>query len=82
MRSASEAVKSDPTVYIKLPTLSDPRINNLKRISALNRGNAKVVLFDESTRKYCALKDSYIDTSDRVLTRLSGLFGAENVILK
>ena len=80
--AASEVKRSEPTLYIKIPTLSDSRINNLKRISALNRGNAKIVLFDESRRKYCGLKDALIEPSDRVLTRLSGLFGSENVILK
>ncbi len=74
--------KSDPTVYIKTPNLSDSRINNLKRISALNRGNAKIVLFDESRRKYCAMKDILIDPSEKVMLKLSSLFGAENVILK
>lgn len=74
--------KSDLTVYIKVKNLDDSRINNLKRISALNRGNAKIVLFDESRRKYCALKDAGVDANDSVMQRLSTLFGRENVILK
>ena len=49
---------------------------------ALNRGKTKVVLFDESTKKYCAIKDVMIDPSERVLGRLANLFGNENVILK
>ena len=69
-------------LFIKVQSLSDQRINNIKRISALNRGNAKIVLYDESTKKYCAMKDVSVDPSDRVLTRLSSLFGAESVILK
>lgn len=73
---------TEQKVYIKVPTLADNRINNLKRIIALNRGNAKVVLYDESTKKYSQMKDLLIDTNDRVLTRLSSLFGGENVILK
>jgi DNA polymerase-3 subunit alpha len=73
---------AEPTIYIKVPNLSDPRINNLKRISALNRGNAKIVLYDESRKKYCAMKDALVDPSDKVLDKLSSLFNADNVILK
>ena len=69
-------------VFIKIPDLNDKRINNIKRISALNRGNAKIILYDESNKKYCAIKDASIDPSDRVLERLSLLFGADSVILK
>ncbi len=78
----SDAVKQESRLYIKVKSLSDSRINNLKRMIALNRGNAKVVLFDESTKKYCAMRDVMIDPSERVLIRLVGLFGEENVILK
>ena len=72
----------EPKIYVKIPSLSDPRINNLKRMAALNRGNAKIVLYDESSRKYCALKDALVDPSDKVMIRLIALFGGENVILK
>ena len=80
--SVTEEKKADPTLYIKIPNLSDQRINNIKRIAALNRGNAKIVLFDESRRKYCAMKDLSVDPSDKVIEKLSSLFGEENVILK
>lgn len=69
-------------IYIKIPGLSDSRINNIKRIAALNRGNAKIVLYDSSRAKYCVLKDALVDPSDKVMTRLIATFGAENVILK
>ena len=79
----SDTVKSSqPTLYIKIPNLSDSRINNIKRIAALNRGNAKIVLYDESRGKYCAMKDLLIDPSDKVLSKLGSLFGINNVILK
>ena len=58
------------------------RINNIKRMSALNRGNAKVVLFDESRRMYCAMRDLRIAPSDKVMTKLIELFGDGNVIFK
>jgi hypothetical protein len=82
----SEYVKKAKTeeikIYIKIPDLSDSRINNIKRIAALNRGNAKIVLYDSSRAKYCVLKDALVDPSDKVMTRLAATFGADNVILK
>ena len=73
---------AEQKIYIKIPNLSDPRINNIRRISAFNRGEVKLVLFDESRKKYVAMKDALVDPSDKVLDKLSALFGAENVILK
>ena len=80
--SAENAKKSDPTIYIKVSSLNDLRINNIKRIAALNRGNAKIVLYDESRGKYCAMKDLLLDPSNKVITKLTALFGEKNVILK
>ena len=71
-----------PTIYIKVSSLSDSRIANIQRISALNRGNARIVLFDESTKKYSAMKSVSIDPSERVMFRLASIFSKENVILK
>ena len=73
---------NEPTLYIKVSNLSDLRINNIKRIAALNRGNAKIVLYDESRGRYCAMRDLLIDPSEKVVAKLSSLFGAENVISK
>ena len=69
-------------VFIKVTDLNDKRINNIKRISALNRGNAKIILYDESTKKYCAMKGMMIDTSNAVIARLCSVFGENSVILK
>ena len=79
---ASSLENEEQRLFIKIPSLADSRVNNITRISALNRGKCRVVLFDESTKKYSALKDSYIDPSERVMSKLSALFGGENVILK
>ena len=73
---------AEKKIYIKIPTLSDQRINNIRRISAFNRGDAKVVLYDESRRKYVVMKEALVEPSDKVLEKLSALFGKENVILK
>ena len=74
--------KAEERLYIKVSSLSDERIANIQRTCALNRGYVKVVLYDESTKKYSAMKDAMVDTSDKVLTRLRSLFGPNNVILK
>ncbi len=69
-------------LFIKVSSLYLPEINNIKRIASLNRGNAKVILYDESTNKYSAMKDVFVSPNERVMTRLESLFGRENVILK
>lgn len=69
-------------IYIKVKSLSDPRINNITRIAALNRGETKVILFDESRKKYVAMKDIALDSSEKVVSRLSSVFSPENVVLK
>lgn len=87
LKSDSEFVektveKAESRLYIKVPNLSDPRINNITRIAALNRGGTKVVLFDESRKKYVAMKDVSLEPSEKVISRLSSAFSAENVVLK
>lgn len=77
-----KADNSGQTLYVKVQTLSDARINNVKRMAMLNCGNAKIVLYDESTKKYSALKGLLIEPSERVLSRLYSIFGEKNVILK
>ena len=69
-------------IYIKVSSLSDTRINAIYRIAALNRGEAQVVLYDESTGKYSAMKDILVIPSERVLTRLRSLFSDGAVVLK
>ena len=76
------AEKTEQTIYIKVPNLDDPKINNIKRIAALNRGKAKVVLYDDSRKKYVAMKDIMIDPSDKVVSKLASLFGDKAVVLK
>ena len=77
-----EKTAEDTRLFIKVSSLNDDRINKLKRIIALNRGNAKVVLYDESTRKYSAMKDLMINPEGAVLDRIASIFGERNVILK
>jgi len=76
------AKAAERKLYIKLPSLSDSRVNSLIRIAALNRGDVKIILFDESTRKYSVLTEVAINPDERVLTRLRDMFSSENVVLK
>ena len=52
------------------------------RIAALNRGKTKVVIYDESTKKYSVMRDVSLDPSDKVISRLEAIFLSGNVILK
>ncbi len=77
------AVKStEKRLYIKVRGLSDNRINSIYRLAALNRGETKIVLYDESTKKYSVMKDVLISSSERVIERLSSMFSSENVIFR
>lgn len=88
--AAENALKSDngtqnppeKRIYIKLPDLSDSRINTIYRIAALNRGNTSIVLYDSSTKKYSVMKGIGVMPSDKVLSRLSSVFSSENVIFR
>ena len=62
--------------------LLDQRINNITRIAALNRGDAKVFLYDESQKKYVVMKGIGIDPSDKVISRLRSVFSQENIVFK
>ena len=75
-------VKREERLYIKVPSLSDPRISNIYRIASLNRGEVKIVLYDESTKKYSMVKDVSVSPSEKVLTRLGSIFSEQNIILK
>ena len=75
-------MKKEQKLYIKVPSLDDKRINTLSRLAILNRGDTPVILFDASSRKYCALKGAFIDSSELLIERLREMFSLENVILK
>ena len=70
------------TLYIKLDDLHDKRISAITRLSLLNPGKVKIVLFDSSTKKYSAFKNTFINPKSNVLERLRVIFGEENVVLK
>ncbi len=69
-------------IYIRVPSLSDARIQRIYRIAAFNKGDTQVVLFDEATKKYSVMKGVAISDGDSALSKLSSVFSAENVIIK
>ncbi len=81
---SSDAVKEpgEERIFIRVPSLSDSRIEKIYRIAQLNRGSHPIALFDESTKKYSLLKGFSVSSDDRVMARLTDIFGAGNVILK
>ena len=69
-------------LYIRVKDQRDERIPLIYRIAALNRGQAQIVLFDDSTRKSLAMKNILIDPSDKVLGKLRDIFGQNDVVLR
>ena len=69
-------------LYIRVPNQKDERIPLIYRISALNRGQTQIVLFDDSTRKSLAMKNILIDPTEKVINKLRDIFGQNDVILR
>ena len=69
-------------LYIRVKDQKDERIPLIYRISALNRGQTQIVLFDDSTRKSLAMKNILIDPSDKVIAKLRDIFGQNDVVLR
>ncbi len=80
--SEKDVRQTEKRIYIRVSSLGDPRINNVERIAALNRGDTKIVLFDESNRKYCAMKGVSVQPSEKVISRLGSIFSEDNVVFK
>ena len=73
--------EKEEKIYIKVPSLNDPRIDRIIRMGALNPGNTKIILFDESSKKYSVMKNVQIEKSDRIIGRLSEIFSPGNVVV-
>ena len=69
-------------IYIKLPDVNDRNIGPIYRIANFNRGNAAVIIFNESTKKYVALKGVTMAQTDKVKEKLTALYGDSNVVFK
>ena len=69
-------------VYIKLDCFDEKKLNPIYRISTLNPGTSQVAVFDASTGKYISLKNVTLNPDAKVVQRLKGLYGEENVVVK
>ena len=69
-------------LYIRVKNMKDERIPLIYRISALNRGQTQIVLFDDSTRKSLAMKNILIDPSEKVVSKLRDIFGQNDIVLR
>ena len=69
-------------IYLRLNSLPDGRIDKIYRIAAFNKGKAPVVVYDCERKKYSVLSGVSVEPSDKVMTKLSELFGTENVVFK
>lgn len=69
-------------IFVKLSGLDDPHINALRRLALLHAGDAAVVLYDCSTKRYVAMKDVSLSTEEGVISRLCEWFGHDNIIIK
>ena len=74
--------KKGGMVYIRVEDQKDERIPLIYRISALNPGTTQVVIFDDSTRKCLAMKNIFVDPSEKVMKKLKDIFGSSDVVLK
>ena len=70
------------TVYVKLDTIADKRVATITRMALLNPGKARVVVYDSTTGKYSAMKDTSIDPSEKVINKLRDIFGQNDVVLR
>ncbi len=78
----SDDSSAEKRIYIRVKSLTDPRIQKIYRIAALNRGNVNIVLFDEGTKKYSVLKSTSVSGDENVIGALSRIFSSENVVFK
>ena len=69
-------------LFIKVTGMNDPRMEIIYRVAQFNRGNVPVIIYDESVKKYSAMRNMAVEPSEKVIRRLREAFGADNVILK
>ena len=81
-KSAAEEKTEPSTLYVKVSSISDPKISTLTRLALLNSGNSKIVVYDSSTKSDRVLKESQIALTEKVISRLKSVFGNDNVVIK
>ena len=73
---------TEKRLFIRVSSLDPAVLQPIYRLSALNRGNTQIVLYDAATAKYSSMKNITIYPSEYVTDRLKKIFGENNVILK
>ncbi len=68
------------TLYLRVPSLKAPVVQEVLAILKLSRGTEKVLFYDTSVGKYVAAKGVLVDPKDMTLGALRALLGAENVV--
>ena len=79
--SASRSDGSSGRVFVRVPSISDPMVERILKISSLNPGDFSLVIFDSSTGKYSNAEGHTVVASDRVIMRLIGIAGEKNVVV-
>ena len=69
-------------LFVRIKSMADARMDIIYRVAQFNRGDAQIVLYDEGSGKYSAIKGLAVEPSEKVLSKLHHAFGSENVILK
>jgi len=72
----------DETLYVRVEKRDAKCINVLTRMSLLNPGSTRIVIYELVSKTYVALKDVKISPTEKVIARLKATFGDSNVILK
>ena len=71
-----------PRIFVKAANLSDTRIQRITKLALLNPGECDVVIYDEGSKKYSALRGTKLASTDKVIGRLREIFGEQNVVIK
>lgn len=80
-----EGKRSEPPVqklYLKVPSLSDAACERAMQLLKNGRGNAQVVFYNESQKKYVVAKNILAQTDEKTLAALKAVLGDANVVVK
>ena len=71
-----------PRIFIRLSNTDEQTIAPIYRVANFNRGDAQVVIYDETNKKYVALRGIKMAQNDKVKDKLSELYGVSNIVFK
>ncbi len=83
VRSYYELIEAGKTLWIKLPADRETDIELIKTILVQNRGESKVIIYDEKTKKKMTVTPQYYaKPTEELIQRLKTICGNESVVLK